>query len=83
MMFGYSEGRNSENFNNIIIYSTNFSPWKFRNKIKYNRVCINAQLLKSRPVEKNLKDGIRGLLKIKCNATVYKIKLNIILNNLM
>jgi hypothetical protein len=47
MMFGYSEARNSENFNNIIIYFTKFSLWKFRNKIKYNRVCINAQLLKS------------------------------------
>ena len=47
MMFGYSEARNSESFDNIIIYLTKFSPWKFRNKIKYNRVCINAQLLKS------------------------------------
>ena len=81
MLLGFSGDGENDLLYNIIIFVSKFALWKIRNKVKYDNLTTNGQTIKN-IWKKYLENEIRFLTEVKCNKTVDKVKLNIILNNI-
>jgi hypothetical protein len=76
MMFGFNMGGKHELLLNILIF---ISKWKARNKVKYDKIHINQNVL-CNIWKQTLKSELKIMLTANCNDTIDKAKILTILS---
>ena len=79
MMFGFNMGGNHELLLNTLIFISKWSIWKARNKVKYDKIHINQNVL-CNIWKQTLKSELKILLTANCNDTIDKAKILTILS---
>ena len=79
MMFGFNMGGNHEILLNTLICISKWSIWKARNKVKYDKIHINQNVL-CNIWKQTLKSELKILLTANCNDTIDKAKILTILS---
>ena len=79
MMFGFNMGGKHELLLNTLIFISKWSIWKARNKVKYDKIHINQNVL-CNIWKQTLKSELKILLTANCNDTIDKAKILIILS---
>ena len=79
MMFGFNMGDKYELLLNTLIFISKWSIWKARNKVKYDKIHINQNVL-CNIWKQILKSELKMLLTANCNDTIDKTKILTILS---
>ena len=79
MMFGFNIGGKHEILFNTLIFISKWSIWKARNKVKYDKIHINQNVL-CNIWKQTLKSELKILLTANCNDTIDKAKILTILS---
>jgi hypothetical protein len=79
MMFGFNMGGKHELLINALIFISKWYIWKARNKVKYDKIHINQNVL-CNIWKQTLKSELIMLLTANCNDTIDKAKLLTILS---
>ena len=79
MMFGFNMGGKQELLLNTLIFISKWSIWKARNKVKYDKIHINQNVL-CNIWKQTLKSELKILLTANCNDTIDKAKILTILS---
>ena len=79
MMFGFNMGGKHELLLNTLIFISKWSIWKARNKVKYDKIHINQNVL-CNIWKQTLKSELKILLTANCNDTIDKAKILTILS---
>ena len=79
MMFGFNMGGKYELLLNILFFISKWSIWKARNKVKYDKIHINQNVL-CNICKQTLKSELKILLTVNCNDTIGKAKILTILS---
>jgi hypothetical protein len=79
MMFGFNMGGKHELLINALIFISKWYIWKARNKVKYDKIHINQNVL-CNIWKQTLKSELKNLLTANCNDTIDKAKIMTILS---
>ena len=74
MMFGFNMGGKHELLLNMLIFISKWSIWKARNKVKYDNIHINQNVL-CNIWKQTLRYELKILLTANCNDAIDKAKI--------
>ena len=74
MIFGFNMGGKHELLLNMLIFISKWSIWKARNKVKYDKIHINQNVL-CNIWKQTLRYELKILLTANCNDAIDKAKI--------